>query len=323
MKWAIGILAGLFSTLPAAPLDVMVQAETVPVDTYYANAWHLPVIHAPAAWDLSHADGVLIASCDSGVEASHPDLVNVLRADLGYNTADGTADWSPVTGHGTLVAGAAAAETNNNLGVSAIGWGAQIIPVRVTNATNGYASITALASCIRYGADHGARVISVSYAVGGYQSIDDAAIYARSRGALTFVSSGNNGTNSGQADLAGTLTIGATEQGDTIASYSNYGKYVDLSAPGTCIWTTWTGGRYDCVSGTSLSTPVAAGIAALVFALHPEYTAAQAESVLRQGAIDLGSPGSDAYFGDGRMDALGALSASPVACSPPNAKRCR
>ncbi|MBE0611809.1 MAG: S8 family serine peptidase [Dehalococcoidia bacterium] len=290
----------------AEPND-LVYHEVIPDDPYYGNAWHLAKIEAPAAWDGPKANGVLIAVCDTGVYGGHPDLAPILRGDLGWNAASNTSDWSPIAGHGTLVAGAAAAATNNTTGVSGVAWGAQVIPVRITNNTDGTAYISDAVKCIQGSADRGARVINLSYRMASYSSIDTAAAYARNRGAVTLVAAGNDGIDPNWPDFPNFLAVAATKWDDAIASFSNSGTYIDIAAPGSSIWTTKVDGGYGVASGTSLASPVAAGVVALIFGANPGLSAAGAEAILRQSADDLGTAGEDAIFGSGRVNARRAV----------------
>ncbi len=312
-------VAGALATYRDSPLVAYAEADTLvapaatPNDPGYPREWHLDAIEAPAAWSRASASGVLIAICDTGVAATQPDLAPVLRADLGHNSVDGTANWAPVTNHGTLVAGAAAAAVDNGVGVAGVAKGASILPIRITNRADGSANVSDAAACITYAADHGARVINLSFEMAGSAAIDDAARYARSKGALTLVSAGNNGIDPGWTDLANIIAVAATEPGDTHAAYSNYGAFVDISVPGTGIMTTWPDGHYDAASGTSFATPVASGVAALVFGANPRLTADQAQEILFQTANHLGTAGRNSDFGFGRLNARKAVDAALAA----------
>jgi len=133
-----------------AEKDMLVEANAVtPNDPSYSNQWHLPKIQAPNAWDVSTASGITIAIVDSGVEASHLDLVNSLVP--GWNVLSNNPDTSPATTHGTRVAGTAAATGNNSRGVASVAWGANIMPIRITN--DGWAYWSDMAEGIVWAAD--------------------------------------------------------------------------------------------------------------------------------------------------------------------------
>jgi thermitase len=308
--------------------NLIVKPQIIPNDPQYSQQWHLAKILAPAAWDLSKATGTLIAICDTGVN-SVPDLSAVLRGDLGWNAVDGTNNWADNYGHGTMTAGAAAAAANNGVGVAGVAWGAQIIPIRISNQTDGSAFTSDAAKCINYAADHGARAINLSYGMGSSLTIDSAGQYAQSKGALTTVAAGNSSTNLDIVsslntypwpNLPGFLAVSGTNDTDSLASWSNYGSFIDVAAPGVSIMTTLKDGTYYYFSGTSASSPVAAGVIGLIFGAKPSLTAAQAQSVLLNNSDDIGDSGYDIKFGYGRVDALRAVNESlglPPDTSPP------
>jgi subtilisin family serine protease len=302
--------------LKFAELDRLVESTMALNDPYVGSAWHLNKIGATTAWDATLGAGVTIAILDSGVEAAHPDLAPNLVA--GYNVYDRNTNLTDVCGHGTSVAGAAGAASNNALGVASIAGRARIMPVRVAykKATDGgcYASYSTVASGITWAADHGARIANVSYGgVSTSSAVTSAANYLRSKGGLVFASAGNTGGNPGYAVNNALIMVGATDSADNRASWSSYGNYVSLSAPGVGIWSTRTGAGYAGVNGTSYASPVAAGVAALMMSAAPSLTAAKIESLLYSTALDLGTTGRDQYFGYGRVNAAAAVQAARAA----------
>jgi thermitase len=212
--------------------------------------------------------------------------------------------YKPVASHGTAVAGVIAAR-DNGVGVVGIAPRVRILPVRVTNSSNGSAYLSDLAACVRYAGDHGARVVNVSYSGAESNSIDAAATYARNKGTLLFMAAGNSGVDiSSFPAYPSFLTVGATTSKDERSSFSNYGKAVDLVAPGSSILTTVPGKAYSYMSGTSFSSPLIAGVAALIFSVRPDLKPKDVEAILRQTAVNIG----DAfYFGSGRVSAAGAV----------------
>lgn len=287
--------------------DDLVTPNEIPNDPYYSNQWHLPKIQAPEAWSLIKATDVKIAICDTGFEAGHPDLQSVFLADLGYNTVSNSTDWSPIYGHGTWVAGVAAAIVNNNYGVAGTAWGAKIIPVRISNLTNGAAYISDAMECITYTAPLGAKAINISYDMAYSDYISQAAIWAAGNyNAVTIVSAGNGGYNAGWLNLY-QVVVSATDQNDQLASFSNYGSFVDYSAPGVNILTTSGSGGFAYASGTSFSAPIVAATFALVYAANPNLNYLDAWRILRETADDLGAPGIDDQFGSGRVNPYKAV----------------
>lgn len=278
----------------------------VPDDPKYPSQWHLPTIMAPQAW--GHLDGeprITIAIIDSGLDGSHPDLAPNLVP--GYNFYDNNPDTTDVTGHGTKVAGAAAALTGNGLGVASPAYEALIMPVRV-GSPEGTATTTAIAKGLTWAADHGARVLNLSWSgVAGSSTITAAAQYAQSQGGVVVAAAGNSGTEIALADNPYMISVSATDSGDKLASFSSRGPYVDLAAPGVSILTTLRGGGYGSVSGTSFSSPITAGVVAAMLSVNPELTPEEVEAILEATADDLGPAGYDPAFGHGRVNAGAAV----------------
>lgn len=300
----------------SAEQDRLVPSTLAVNDPYIGSAWHVGKIGANTAWDSTQGAGVTIAILDSGIDAAHPDLAPNLVG--GYNVYDANTNLADVCGHGTSVAGAAAAVNDNALGVAGIAGRARIMPVRVAykKATDGgcYAAYSTVASGLIYAADNGARVANVSYGgVTASSSVTSAANYMKSKGGLVFVSSGNTGTDQGYAPNSAMIVVGATTSSDTRASWSSYGSFVTLAAPGSGIWTTRMGNSYAAVNGTSYASPVAAGVAALMMAAAPTLSNSRVESLLYSTAVDLGTVGRDHYFGYGRVDAATAVQAALAA----------
>ena len=290
--------------IKSAEIDKLIAPEQVGNDTYYASAWHLPKIQAPVAWDSALGTGVTIAILDSGVDATHPDLNGKMVS--GWNFFDGNADTSDVYGHGTKVAGSAAAASNNGAGVTGVAWNAKIMPIRISD-TAGYAFYSTIAEGIYWAADHGAKVINVSYSVQGSVSVQNAANYLKSKGGLVINSAGNSGAIDSTLANNAMISVSATGSSDTKASWSSFGDYVDISAPGAGIWTTVRGGGYAAVSGTSFSSPVTAGVVALMMSANPALKPTELESILKSTALDLGMAGTDQLYGAGRINAAAAV----------------
>ena len=299
--------------------NLWIQAAAVPNDPYYSSSWHLSKISATAAWDVPRSSNVIVAVLDSGVDSSHPDLVGRLLP--GYNFYDNNGDTSDVYGHGTKVAGVAAATTDNGAGVSSISWGAYILPIRVTD-TNGYTSFSLLSKGLIYAADNGARAAVMSFLIYNGQSLSSAAKYMVDKGGVVVGAGGNTGSYADYADNPYIISVSATTSSDSIASFSTYGPYIDLSAPGVGVYSTIRGGTYGSVSGTSFSAPLTAGLAALMLSANPSLSPAQVEQILKSTTVDLGQPGYDEYYGWGRIDAYAAVKQAtdgslPVDTSPP------
>ncbi|MBA4142831.1 MAG: S8 family serine peptidase [Nitrosospira sp.] len=299
--------------LKSVELDQMVPPNMIPNDPYYGSAWHLPKIGASSAWDISEGAGVTIAILDSGVDSAHLDLTG--RMVTGWNFYDNNSNTSDVYGHGTSVAGAAAAASNNSMGVASVAGQAKIMPLRITDL-NGQGYYSMIAQAIIYAADHGARVANASFrGLPSSLTVQNAAQYMKNKGGLVIVSAGNTGIQENYPQTTTMIPVSATGSNDVKTSWSSYGSYIAMAAPGAGIWTTARGGGYGSVSGTSFSSPVTAGVVALMMAAKPALPNTQIESLLYSTAVDLGVAGRDAYYGHGRVDAGRALQAAVAATS--------
>jgi subtilisin family serine protease len=298
-----------FAALPEvefAELDWLFRPDDVtPNDPNYSSEWYLKTISAPAAWSLSTGSSdVIIAIIDTGVDSTHPDLSGKIAP--GWNFFDNNSDTRDVVGHGTAVAGAAAASSNNGVGVASVAWGCLIIPVRVSN-TQGNASASAIANGLRWAADNGARVANISYNVTGNATVTSAAKYFQQAGGVVTVSAGNDAAFNPSPDNKYVLTVSATDNLDNLAYYSNTGNNIDLSAPGSVIYTTLAGGGYGYASGTSFSAPIVAGAAGLVMSANSSLIPTKVQDILKQSADEKGAPGWDPSYGSGRLNAANAV----------------
>ncbi len=290
-----------------AELDLMAKPAMTPNDTYFANAWHHPKIGTPAAWDISQGAGVTIAILDTGIDNSHPDLAaNIVP---GWNFYDKNSDTTDVHGHGTVVAGTAAAISNNGIGVASIAGQAKIFPARITD-TSGAGWGSAITSALISVADRGIRVANISLTFAGSTMVQSAAQYMKDKGGLVTVAAGNNGLESTITPTTSFIVVTGSVQDDAKLSYATYGDMVKLAAPGGGIWTTWRQGVYDQSAGTSIASPIVAGTIALMMSANPKLSSYEIENLLFSTAVDLGDPGKDIYFGYGRVNAAAAVQAA-------------
>ncbi len=320
--------------------------EATPNDQYYSQMTQFPHIQAPAAWDVVKGEqgSVIIADVDGGTEWQHPDLVGNVWTNPGEIPNNGIDDdgngfvddvhgWNfsnnsndptgnPSTpqsaSHGTHTAGTAAGVTNNTIGVSSISWNVTLMPINAAHPTSdnlilyGYQGIT-------YAAANGADIINCSWGgLGNPSSLEQDVIdFAYNNGALVVAAAGNNGVNN---DLTShypstynhVLSVGATNKtNDSKASFSNYGVTVDVYAPGVSILSTVPGSSYSSTfwSGTSMASPLAAGLAALVKTQHPTWTVDQVREQVRTTSDDMESanPSYTGLLGKGRINALRAV----------------
>ncbi|MGY2127450.1 S8 family serine peptidase [Blastococcus sp. SYSU DS0617] len=255
--------------------------------------------------DLSQ---VVVAVLDTGV-ADHPELSGALLPGQNFTTGDPT-DWTDRDGHGTHVAGTVAATVGGAIeGVAA---GARILPVKVLDDT-GSGTTDSAAAGIVWATDNGADVINMSYGSPWAAAAQTSAIaYARSRGVTVIAAVGNDDLSIPFYPAAdpGVVAVSAVDQHRAKAAFSNFGSYVDLSAPGVGILSSTIDGAQGFLSGTSMASPHVAGVAALLEAAAPGLTPDQVEQAMAASVTDLGTAGRDDVFGHGLVDAPLAVQAA-------------
>ncbi len=309
--------------LYAEPDYLVYAMDTIPNDPGWGLQWGLPKIQAPKAWDIASTTGgagIVIAIVDSGIDRDHPDFACSNKLLPGKDFVNGDDDPQDDYGHGTHVAGIAAACTNNDVGVAGVAWAARLLPVKVLDH-NGQGSYSDLAEGIKYAVDEGARIINLS--LGGTQhssTMSEAVDYAVSLGRLVIAAAGNCATGgSGCNGLINpvmypgaydnVVAVAATDSNDGRAYFSEYHPYVDVAAPGMSIYSTLPNDTYGELSGTSMATAFVSGLAALLWSADNGLSAAQVRTLIESKADDLGSPGKDIYFGVGRINAWRTLNA--------------
>jgi len=280
------------------------HATMTPNDTYFTDQWSLTKVEAPTAWDLGQsADSVQIAVIDTGVDSTHPDLAG--KVINGHDYVDNDNDPMDLNGHGTHVAGVAAAVTNNQQGIAGMAPKAKIYAVRVLDE-NGKGTLDKVASGIVEAADHGAKVINLSLGSSqSAQTLKDAIDYAWNKGAVVVAAAGNDGTSAPTypAYYNQVLAVAATDSSDHKAEFSNYGKWVDVAAPGVDITSTYVGGGYKMMSGTSMAVPQVSGLAALLAAKGKNNT--QILGTIQSTPDKVTGTGTDWEYG--RINALRAM----------------
>ncbi len=295
----------------AEPNYVYTASQIPPQDPLYASdQWNLEMIGAPAAWGVTTGNPEnIIAIVDTGVDGGHHELDGKLVA--GYNTVSENAITQDGHGHGTHVAGIAAAETNNGEGIAGINWGASIMPVKVLD-DDGRGNEDDISEGIVWAADHGAQVINLSLG-GPYFSgaMMDAVAYAHSRNVLVVAAAGNSGQGSNYlaypASYPYVIAVGATTSADARANFSTYNASVDVSAPGEWITSSTITSRdpsgYISWRGTSMASPHVAGLASLLLSADNTLNTAQLTKILEESVVDHGGLGRDDEYGYGRIDA--------------------
>jgi cell wall-associated protease len=279
----------------------------------------------------------VIAVVDTGVDHTLADLNSKVLADNGYNFIGKNSNAMDDHGHGTHVSGIIAAENNNHYSMSGINSHAEILPVKVLDAS-GSGDTEQIAFGIRYAVDQGADVINLSLG-GGYSRVLESALkYAYDHDVTVVAASGNDGMEelSYPASSKYVISVGGTNRIDLVSDYSNYGKGLDLVAPGTDIPSLMPDGNVTNMTGTSMATPHVAAAAGLLLSHNMDLTPSEVERILTKSAADIAFdeqdnpmddieeypydeeypypeeeviPGYDTVSGWGRLDAFGAVKA--------------
>ena len=329
--------------------DKIVRLAYVPNDPSYSSfgSWGQPYddlyglkkIGTTAAWDAARGQGVVVAVVDTGIDYNHPDIDGNVWVNAGEIPGNGVDDdgngyvddwrgWDFIGasyavatpdndpydghGHGTHVAGTIAAEGDNGIGVVGVAWRARVMAVKGLDDA-GFAFDSTLAAAVVYAADQGADVVNASWGgMGTSQAVADAVEYAHGSGVVFVAAAGNSNSDARlfyPASSPRAVVVSALDPADQKASFSNFGRKVDVAAPGVDILSLARGtGGYVRFQGTSMAAPHVSGVAALILQRHPEFTNDQIRGVLRASATDLGPPGRDDTFGYGRVDAAEATS---------------
>jgi thermitase len=305
----------------------------VPNDTFFKNQWGLnntgqvimnnvgtphDDINAEAAWDVSKGTGIKVAILDTGIDLSHPDIASKVVGQKIFVTSS----IDDRFGHGTHVAGILAANTNNGQGVAGVCPDCQLLIGKAMD-DNGLGDTSVISQAITWAADSGAKVINLSE--GGdvlTQTQQDAVNYALSKGAVVVAAAGNNGSNQKfyPAAMSQVVSVGAVDNNDQLTSFSNFGTWVSVAAPGQDIYSTLPTKNYamqnietlklnyDYLSGTSMAAPIVSGIAALVWA-SPYGTSNTAVIQRIETTVDkIAGTGTDWQYG--RVNAAKAVGAT-------------
>ena len=322
--------------------------DIVPNDPLLSQQYALNKIQAFQAWDINQGSpSVPIGIVDTGVDWMHPDLYGNIwhnphwQTDTDYpddsigwdfggaGTTDASGDYIPTPDnnpmedspfHGTHVAGIAAAIANNGIGIAGVAPLCKIMAVKVSQANfvdqSGEPYIVYGFEGIIYAVDDSARVINCSWGGVGYSQYEQDVInYATAKGALVVAAAGNDYHSTEfftPAYYDNVLSVAATDQNDNATEFTNTSYNISISAPGNGIISTWGTNTYRTLDGTSMASPCAAGVAALVVSQHPEYSPQQVLEQVRVSAdnIDANNPGLTHQIGFGRVDAYRALTVS-------------
>ena len=291
--------------------------------------WGVDRIDADLAWGVSRGTSVRVAIIDSGIDMNHPDLITNLQGGINFtpkgaawNPADPT-KWDDDNGHGTHVAGIVAA-VDNNIGVIGVAPEAHLWAVKVLDRKGG-GYVSDVIAGIKWSKDNGMQVINMSLGTSSdIQSLHDAVNAAYDAGIVIVAAAGNSGDGDGTtneviypAKYSTVIAVAATSSDDSTPYWSAEGEEVEIAAPGVSIRSTWKGGDYDTISGTSMASPHAAGTVALLLntAIPASYDIdgdsvwdpAEVKAALIQTADDLEPSGFDNFYGWGLIDAEEAV----------------
>lgn len=325
----LGALEGVAYAEP----DFVDQLQVVPNDPRYPLQWGPAKVNAEAAWDLEKGDSnVLIGIIDSGISMTggvldHEDLSTPGRFTLGTDFIDGGVP-RDTGGHGTHVAGIAAAVGDNAAGIAGMNWYSPVYICRTFGPGGGsHADFAdAVEEITDYAVANGLKA-AINYSGGGSDSLTkkNACQYASDNGMLLVAATGND--NGGpvifpaaySTSITGVVAVGSTDSDDTVSSFSNVGPEVTVVAPGRNIQSTLptyaTPGNptnYGSKSGTSMATPLVTGLAALMWSRFPGHSNAKVKQCLGDTAVELGAGNFDNSWGHGRVDALAALKCGAI-----------
>jgi thermitase len=312
------------SAVVYAEPNYILRATATPNDPRFSELYGLSAISAPQGWDAAGlgafptTGGAKIGIVDTGIDAGHPDLagavadcagvrssgINLLGITLLDDPALVPGRCADDNGHGTHVAGIAAARANNATGVAGVAFNSPLAVCKALDS-HGSGSVAAIANCIAYLSAQGVKVISMSLSTAANpRTLSDAVQAATSAGALVVAAAGNDGSGATvyPAGYPQVVSVAAIDRANAHAAFSNANADVELSAPGVDILSTYLGGGYRTLSGTSMATPYVAGVAAIVAARNPGGGPAAWRSKLDGAADDLGAPGRDPQFGFGRVN---------------------
>jgi subtilisin family serine protease len=330
-------------------LETTPTPPVFPNDSYFGDLWNMHQssdndIDAPEAWEQTTGSAnVIVGVIDTGIDYDHEDLKdNIWRNpgesgggkennnidDDGNGYKDDYRGWDFINkdndpyddqDHGTHCAGTIGAVGNNGKGVVGVNWTVRLMPLKFLGS-DGSGSTADAASAIIYATDNGAKVLSNSWGGGGAsQALKDAIQYAHDHGVLFIAAAGNDGLNTDTSpnypsnyDVPNVVSVASNDRNDRLSSFSNYGRRtVDLSAPGSSIYSTRPLSRYQFLSGTSMATPHVAGACALVWAKYPSL---QSHEVLARvtGAVDRKSEFIGRMTSGGRLNVFNALGTNPI-----------
>lgn len=304
-----------FEEVEYAEYKSLHRSFLTPNDQYYSNntQWNLFKINAAQAWDISTGSpSVIVAVTDNAIYTSHPDLINKLVP--GYDVANNDNNPNPAAGndgeHGTHVSGIVGAQTNNSIGVASIGYNTSVMPVKIGRDSDG--ALTAGYEGIAWAANNGADVINMSWGGGGYSSYGQNVINnAYNQGCILVAAAGNDGVETVfyPAGYNNVIAVASTTSTDAKSSFSQYGNWITVSSPGSNIYSSIPNTGYQYKSGTSMASPLVAGLVGLMKSVNPALPQADLINCLTSTCdnINAANPNYIGKLGAGRINAFAAM----------------
>lgn len=297
--------------------EVHILGKPTPVQPAQVLPWGIDKVDADFVWPANTGAGTKIAVLDTGIDPTHPDLDANVKGGVTYII--GTKSYKDDNGHGTHVAGIIAAE-NNGIGVVGVAPSASLYAVKVLDRS-GSGSLSTVIAGIDWSVVNGMQIITMSLGTSAdFQSLHDAVDNAYNRGIVIVAAAGNDkgGKINYPAAYSSVIAVTATDINNNLASFSNVGPEAEIAAPGVSIYSTYKGGSYATLSGTSMATPHVTGTVGLMLATHipleydlngnGEWDPAEVREKLHKTTVDLGTSGWDPYYGYGLVNAYNAVS---------------
>lgn len=288
--------------------------------------WSMDLLGIPKLWEQTRGKGVLVAVLDTGVDTNHPDLQGAIKDARDFTgSMFGPEDRQ---GHGTWCVSSIAARQGNSVGIAGIAPDCQVISGKVLG-DDGSGTDNTIERGMKWAMEMGADIVSLSLGGPdmGQRLLTVFREYLSVRGRFIFAAAGNDGKPNSvnyPAKWPECICVAAVDKQGRIARFSSRGPRVDIAAPGVELAGAAPGGGYVRMSGTSMATPIAAGVGALCLAKHQEHggqsdlnTYADMREHLRKTAIDKGTPGQDSDYGFGLINPDGLLALHPVPVVPP------
>lgn len=296
------------------PNDLGANATNTSGTSPTTNQWALHKIMAQQAWDIGIGDAnVVVAVTDDAFRMDHVDLVNkyVSPYDAVTQGTNPAPCGSNNGNHGTHVGGTVGAQTNNGIGVASIGFNVSVMPIKIGNCNNqlthGYEGIT-------YAANNGAHVVNMSWGGGGFSNYgQNVCNFAWNAGTILVAAAGNNNASTVfyPAGYNNVIAVASTTPTDAKSNFSQYGTWINISAPGSNIRSTYatSSTAYSSISGTSMASPHVAGLLGLMRSVAPNATNSDLISCLYSGAdnINTQNPSFNNQLGVGRINAYNSM----------------